>query len=75
MRTRADSETTKPGRRPALPARRGWFQRLFADIFFVTKRDRKWWLLPLIILLLILAVITVIAALAGPLAPFVYPVL
>ncbi|MHC4427327.1 MAG: DUF5989 family protein [Planctomycetota bacterium] len=75
MHTRADTDVTKPERPPALPARRGWFRRLFADIFFVTKRDRKWWLLPLIILLLILALVTVIAALAGPLAPFVYPVL
>jgi hypothetical protein len=46
---------------------------LFADLLFVSKRDRKWWLLPLILLLLILAALLVLAVALGPLAPFIYP--
>ena len=57
------------------PRRIGWFRRLCADVLFVAKRDKKWWLLPLIVLLLILAGLLVFATLAGPLAPFVYPLL
>jgi hypothetical protein len=71
---RAMGPGTPPG--PVLrPARRGWFARLFADILFVVRRDRKWWLLPLILLLLVLAALVVFAALSGPLAPFIYPLL
>lgn len=62
-------------RRAALPARRGWLGRLFADILFVTKRDRKWWMLPLLLLLLAFAGLIMFAAAAGPLAPFIYPLL
>jgi hypothetical protein len=60
-------------KRQTLHARRGWFRRLFADLLFVSKRDRKWWLLPLILLLLILAALLVLAVALGPLAPFIYP--
>ena len=52
-----------------------WYRRLAADILFVSKRDRKLWLLPLIALLLALAGLLTFAALAGPLAPFIYPLL
>lgn len=52
-----------------------WYRRLAVDIFFVSKRDRKWWLLPLIVLLLIFAGMLTLAALTGPLAPFIYPLL
>jgi hypothetical protein len=55
--------------------RKGWFRRLFGDLFFATRRDRKWWLLPLIILLLILAALLLFAMALGPLAPFIYPLL
>jgi hypothetical protein len=55
--------------------RRGWVTRLVADTFFVAKRDKKWWILPLIVLLLILAALLALATLAGPLAPFIYPFL
>ncbi len=55
--------------------RRGWLGRLFGDILFVVKRDKKWWLLPLIVLVLILALLLVFSAVVGPLAPFIYPLL
>ena len=59
----------------ALPARRGWLRRLFGDLFFATHRDRKWWLLPLILLLIILAALILFSVALGPLAPFIYPLL
>ena len=55
--------------------RRGWLVRLIGDVFFITKRDRQWWTLPLILLLLILGALLAFAAVLGPLAPFVYPFL
>jgi Family of unknown function (DUF5989) len=58
-----------------LPARRGWFRRLFGDLFFATHRDRKWWVLPLILLLMILAGLLLFSVALGPLAPFIYPLL
>ena len=58
-----------------LQARRGSFLRLFSDLLFTTRRDRKWWLLPLILLLLILAGLLLFAVALGPLAPFIYPLL
>ena len=58
-----------------IPQRSGWFRRLFADILFVVGRDKKWWLLPPLVLLLILAGLLAFAAMAGPLAPFIYPLL
>ena len=53
----------------------GSLQRLCTDIVFVAKRDKLWWLLPLIILLLGMAALLVIATLVGPVAPFLYPLL
>ena len=67
-----------PASRPPqqqLPPRVGWFRRLVADILFVTNRDNKWWLLPLIIVLLIMAGLLAFVLIAGPLAPFLYPVI
>jgi hypothetical protein len=61
--------------RPARPRRVGWFRRLTTDVFFVARRDRKMWLLPLLILLLILAGLLAAAVALGPLAPFIYPLL
>lgn len=58
-----------------LPPRIGWFRRLCADVFFVAKRDKTWWLLPLIVLLLIMTGLMALATLAGPVAPFLYPLL
>ncbi len=68
--------TARPAdKMPARPARRGWLGRLCADMLFVVKRDKKWWLLPLIMLLLVLAALLVFSATVGPLAPFIYPLL
>ena len=55
--------------------RRGWIGRLVADIMFSVRRDKRYWLLPLIVLLLALAALLVFAVAAGPLAPFLYPLL
>ena len=63
------------GQLTGLGKRVPWYWRLAADVLFVSKRDRKWWLLPLIILLLALAGLLTFAAVAGPLAPFIYPLL
>ena len=61
--------------KPARPRRVGWFRRLVTDVFFVARRDRKMWMLPLIILLLLLAGLLAAAVALGPLAPFIYPLL
>ncbi len=68
---------TKPKTRgvAGLTKRVSWYRRLAADILFVSRRDRKWWLLPLIVLLLVLAALLTFAAAVGPLAPFIYPLL
>ncbi len=58
-----------------LPPRVGWLRRQFIDIVYVAKRDRKWWLLPLVFLLLMLSTLMLIATAAGPIAPFIYPFL
>jgi len=68
---------TKPqtGQLAGLGKRAPWYRHLAADLLFVSKRDRTWWLLPLIILLLALAGLLTFAAVTGPLAPFIYPLL
>jgi len=43
------------------------------DVLFVARREKKLWLSPLILVVLLLAALLAIATLAGPLAPFVYP--
>ena len=58
-----------------LSPRAGWLRRQFSDIVYVAKRDKKWWLLPLLFALLILAALLLAASALGPLAPFVYPFL
>ena len=59
----------------ARPKRSGWLRRQFSDVFYVARRDRKWWLLPVLFLVLLLATLLVAASTMGPLAPFVYPFL
>lgn len=68
-----EPKTTPPRQKPA--RRTGWFRRLMADVFFVSNRDGKWWLVPLILILLILAAVLALATIAGPIAPFLYPLL
>ena len=62
-------------RPPVRRQRTGSVRRLIGDVFFVARRDKKWWLLPLILLLLGLAALLTLAATLGPLAPFIYPLL
>lgn len=44
-------------------------------MWLVIKRDRKFWLMPLIVVLLVVVALLVFAAASGPLAPFLYPLL
>jgi hypothetical protein len=74
MKRPMDSKT-KAAKGRSLPRRAGWVRRQFSDIVYVAKRDKKWWLLPLLFLLLMLAGLMLIASSSGPLAPFVYPFL
>lgn len=67
------SSTPQTGR--PRPKRAGWLGRLVSDLFEMAKTEKKWWLLPLLILLLAIAGLMVAAALSGPLAPFIYPLL
>ena len=62
-----------PSRRVA--RRSGWFRRMWSDVFFVARRDKTWWMLPLVLLLLVVAGLLAFVTLAGPLAPFIYPLL
>ena len=55
--------------------RKGWIGRLLGDALFVVRRDRKWWVVPLLIVLLLLTALFFVAAVSGPLAPFLYPLL
>ena len=73
--TEHQSDTEQPSQKQPLPPRVGWLRRLVGDVFFVAKRDKKWWLMPLIFLLFSLAALIGLATLAGPLAPFIYPLL
>ena len=66
---------SKNGGLAGLTKRVPWYRRLAADILFVSRRDRKWWLLPLIVLLLMLAALLAFAVVLGPLAPFIYPLI
>ena len=75
MQLRIGSHARSKDEQRKLPRRTGWFRRLCVDILFVAKRDKKWWVLPLILLLLILAALLAFVTLAGPLAPFIYPLL
>lgn len=55
--------------------RQRWIGRLLADLWHVAGREKKWWLMPLVLLLLVIVGMMVAAALTGPLAPFIYPLL
>ena len=50
-----------------------FFQQLIADIILAANREKKWWLVPLLVVVTLLATILIVGALAGPLAPFIYP--
>lgn len=63
------------GTKETYRARRGFLKRLIGDVFFVARRDKKWWLVPLVLMMILLGILMLVAASAGPLAPFVYPFL
>ena len=44
-------------------------------MWMVIRRERKFWLIPLILVLLVVVALLVLAGSAGPLAPFLYPLL
>jgi len=48
-------------------------RQLLSDIVFTAKRDNKWWLFPLIFLLVGVSGLLILGTLAGPIAPFIYP--
>ena len=48
---------------------------LIGDLWFVIRRERKWWLIPLIVILFGIIGLTLLAGSAGPLAPFLYPLM
>jgi len=51
----------------------GFVKRLIQDVFVVASREKKWWLVPMIVVSVLLAALLIVGALAGPLAPFIYP--
>jgi hypothetical protein len=48
---------------------------LLSDMWLVIRRERKFWLIPLIAVLLLIVGLLMLAGGAGPLAPFLYPLL
>lgn len=61
--------------RPTTHKRQSAFRRLISDLFSMARAERKWWLLPLLITLVVITLLMMVAAIAGPLAPFIYPLL
>jgi hypothetical protein len=55
--------------------RTGSLRRVVTDVLFVARREKKLWLSPLILIVLLIAALLAIATLAGPVAPFIYPLL
>ena len=55
--------------------RSGQQRGLLGDMWMVIRRERKFWLIPLILVLLVVVALLVLAGSAGPLAPFLYPLL
>ena len=49
--------------------------RLVSDIWYVVKRERKFWIIPLLLLLFAIVGLMLAAGSAGPLAPLIYPLL
>ncbi len=48
---------------------------LVSDIWHVIKKERKYWIIPLLVLLFAIVGLLLAAGSAGPLAPFIYPLL
>jgi hypothetical protein len=60
-----ESDKQKTARKPGL----------ISDLWYVIKRERKWWLIPLVIVLFGIVGLMVVAGSAGPLAPLLYPLM
>ena len=48
---------------------------LVSDVWFAVKREKKYWIIPLLVILLGMVGLMLAAGTAGPLAPFIYPFL
>jgi len=48
---------------------------LLAEFWQFLRQRKKYWLMPIVIMLLLLGLLLVLTASAGPLAPFIYPLL
>ncbi len=48
---------------------------LISDVWHVVKKEKKFWILPLLALLFAVIGAMLLAGTAGPLAPFIYPFL
>jgi len=77
MRTTNEPDVVRPQpfERPKLPARQGRLRQLWGDVLYVARRDKKWWLIPLVVMLLAIMGLMIFAGGLGPLAPFIYPLL
>ena len=49
-------------------------RQIFLDILQFLRREKKWWLIPLVITFLILTVLVLFTMGAAPLSPFMYSV-
>lgn len=45
---------------------------IFKEFLWFLKKEKKWWLMPLVFILLLLGLFLVFSA-SSPLAPFLYP--
>ncbi len=48
---------------------------LISDIWHVVKKEKKFWIIPLLLILFGVIGLMLAAGTAGPLAPFIYPFL
>ncbi len=48
---------------------------LVSDVWFVVKKEKKFWIIPLLVILFVVIGLMLAAGSAGPLAPFIYPLL
>ena len=48
--------------------------KLLTGILVTAQRNKKYWLLPLVMLLLVMGALLVIGSMAGPAAPFIYAI-
>ena len=46
---------------------------LISDVWYVVKKEKKFWIIPLLLILFAVIGMMIAAGSAGPLAPFIYP--